>query len=89
MARVPAALLAGDALSAAGGTAALARAEAADGLVAPAVGAPGDPSPRPSGQEGAAPAHGQAGAAPCGEETLEASPEPLTPTPSPPSGGPA
>jgi hypothetical protein len=84
---VPATLLAVAALVA-GGTAAPARAdsgdaqqasvggEAANGLAAPAGGILGIPSPAPSGQEGAAPADGQVGAAPCSDEpSSDATPE--------------
>jgi hypothetical protein len=46
--------------------------KAANGLAAPAGGTSGTPSPAPSGQQGAAPAHGQAGVAPCGDTSREA-----------------
>jgi hypothetical protein len=63
--------------------------EVATGLAAPAGGALGIPSPSPSGQEGAAPANGQVGAAPCSEEpSSDAPPEPAHPTPSPSGAGP-
>ena len=44
----------------------------ASGLAAPAGAAPGPPSPAPSCQVGAAPAYGQAGAAPCSEQAPHA-----------------
>jgi hypothetical protein len=63
---------------------ALAGDEGTNGLAAPADGTQGTPSPLPFGQEGATPAYGQAGVAPCGEERAEGLPSPL-----PQSGGPA
>ena len=62
--------------------------EAANGLAAPTGGTLGIPSPSPSGQEGAAPADGQVGAAPGSEEpSSDAPPVPAHPAPSPPGAG--
>jgi hypothetical protein len=62
--------------------------EAANGLAAPTGGTLGIPSPSPSGQDGAAPADGQVGAAPSSEEpSSDASPGPTHPAPSPSGAG--